>query len=251
MSTNPELILEKYITGEETWNYYIIAEGIVRYVYSGGVFRQPGYPTCLYSFGTSAPRGIDDYLAQMNPQCTELLRNIGCKEGIAWIQCIRDAEGNYYALEMAHRLSADASGDTLEKCLGFNIIDWMLDTALGIRHYADSLPESIRRPYIGAGCVYYLFADHAGQIKEMEGFNRLDPSRFQLEMVKNRGEDVQEYQLMVKITFFARQPEEMCQILRELNETISINDQSGKDLIVRFTDFNAVREGLSEFAKNQ
>ena len=61
-SANPELILERYITGEETWNYYYIAEGVVRYIYSGSVFRPPGYPTFLYSFGTSAAEGVDGYL---------------------------------------------------------------------------------------------------------------------------------------------------------------------------------------------
>ena len=186
----------------------------------------------------------------MSPRYTELLRNIGCKEGIAWIQCIRDGEGSYYAVEMAHRLSADVSGDILEKCLGFNIVDWMLDTALGVRHGANSLPEPVRRPYIGAMCVYCLFADHAGRIKGMEGFDRLDPSRFQLEIVRKQGEDVRQYQMMGKISFFARQMNEICQILQELNETISINDQSGRDMIVRFTHFNTVREGLSGIIQN-
>ena len=237
-SANPNLILERYITGEETWNYYIIAEGNVQYIYSGGVFRQPGYPTFLYSFGTSAPKGIDDYLARMNPQCTALLRDIGCKEG------------NYYALEMAHRMSADVAGDILERCLGFNTVDWMLDTAMGIRHSASDLPEQIRRPFSGAVCVYYLFADHAGHISEMTGIDQLDPSRFQVEAVKRQGDDVRQYEMMVKIAFFAHQPEEMCRMLQELNGKIQINDPSGKDLIVRYTDFDAVREGLAAFAQN-
>ena len=163
-SANQRLILERYVTGEETWNYYFIAEGQVRYVYSGRVFRQPGYPTFLYSFGTSAVGGVDKYLEEINPQCLELLKDIGCKEGMAWIQCIKDAEGNYYALEMAHRMSADAAGDILEKCLGANNVDWMLDTAPGVKHTADTLPQQIERPYVGACCVYYLFADHSGTI---------------------------------------------------------------------------------------
>ena len=44
MSTNPEIILEQYISGKETWNYYVISDGVVQYVYSVSVFRQPGHP---------------------------------------------------------------------------------------------------------------------------------------------------------------------------------------------------------------
>ena len=248
--TNPDIILEQYIAGEETWNYYIAAEGTVHYVYSGGVFRQPGYPTFLYSFGISAPKGIDDFLARMNSRCTEMLRNIGFREGIAWIQCLRDAEGNYYALEMAHRMSSDVSGNILEKCLGFNTVDWMLDTALGVRHCADSLPGPIKRPFVGAMCVYYLFADHKGHIMRMEGFDGLDPSRFQVERIVNEGDDVRQYQLMVKIAFFIPNAGGICQTLRELNGIIRIDDQSGSDLIVRYTNYDAVQKGLAEFAQD-
>ena len=238
-----EIIIERYITGEETWNYYCIAEGSIRYVYSGRVFRQPGYPTFLYSFGTSAVRGLKDYLERMNPQCIQLLRDIGCREGMAWIQCIRDRNGNYYALEMAHRMSADASGDMLERSLGFSNVDWMLDTALGVRHSEEMLPQQITPPYSAAMCVYYLFADHTGKIEKMDGLDKLDPDFFKVETVKNPGEDVDQYRMMVKITFSARKTEEICHILQYLNRSIVILDTYGRDLIVRYTDYEAVKLG--------
>ncbi len=245
--SDSEIIIEQYITGEETWNYYFIAEGNIRYVYSGHVFRQPGYPTFLYSFGTSAVRGINDYLEKMHPQYTRLLRDIGCREGMAWVQCIRDEEGNYYALEMAHRMSADASGDLLERSFGINTVDWMLDTALGIPHSEAMLPEQVTPPYPGITCVYYLFADHAGKIEKMTGLDELDPERFKVEIIKGPGDETDQYKLMVKIPFYASSTEEICDILQYLNRFIIVQDTYGRDLAVRFTDYETVRsyhEGL-------
>lgn len=250
-SSNPELIIERYITGNETWNYYVIAEKSIRYVYSGRVFRQPGYPTFLYSFGTSAVDDIDVYLEVMNPQCVDLLEDIGCRDGMAWIQCIRDQEGNYYALEMAHRMSADTSGDQLEKCLGFNTVDWMLDTALGVRHTADMLPQQMARPYIGAMCVYYMFADHAGRIEKMAGFDQLDPELFQVTAVKRTGDYVEKYNVMVRLTFYVPGTEEMCRKLEYLNQVIDIRDTSGKDLIIHYTDYETVRAAHQGLIKEQ
>ena len=89
-----------------------------------------------------------------------------------------------------------------------------------------------------------------GRIGKMESFDRLDPSRFHWETVRKQGEDVLQYQLMARITFFVRHVEEICQLLREINDHIRINDQSGEDLIVRFTDFDAIRKGLLEFVQN-
>ena len=240
-NADSELIIERYLTGQESWNYYFFAEGTGRYVYSGSVFKQPGYPTYLYSFGTSAVNA-DDYLAQMEPMCSELLREIGCRDGIAWVQCMRDDDGNFYAVEMAHRMSADTSGDMQEKGLGFNPVDWMLDTALGVRHTADMLPVQVAPPYNGATCVYYMFADHAGTIEKMEGLADLDPDCFRVEAIKRPGDYVDQYRIIVKITFFARHTEEMCQMLKQLNQTIKIPDSIGKDLVIRFTDYEAVKQ---------
>lgn len=240
-SKNPRLILERYITGEETWNYYCIAEGTVKYIYSGSAFRQPGYPTFLYSFATGAADGVDDYLAKMNPKCTELLKEIGCRDGIAWIQCIRDEAGNYYALEMGHRLSADASGDMLKKSMQFDSIEWMLDTAFGVRHSVEMMPSQMPRPYIGAQCVYYLFADHAGKIEKVAGLDQIDPDICRLLAIIKPGDVIERYRVMVRIVFFARTSKEMCDTLQYLNHTIKITDTEGKDLIIRFTDYDTVR----------
>ena len=237
-----QIIIERYITGDETWNYYVIAENVVRYVYSGRVFRQPGYPTFLYSFGTSAVGDIEEFQRQMDLQCTELLKDIGCRDGIAWIQCIRDKNGKYYALEMAHRMSADASGALLEKSLGFNIVDWMLDTAFGIKHTQDMLPQPISRPYIGAGCVYYLFADHSGKIMQMDGLDNLDPDFYNVESVKRIGEEIEQYRMIAKIAFHVRSTEEMCSVLDYLNRVIVVNDENSRDLVVRYTDYETVRQ---------
>lgn len=242
--TDPEFILERYVTGEETWNYYCFAEGVGRYVNSGTVFRQPGYPTFLYSVGTSAAGGIDDYLEQMNPQCLELLTAIGCREGMAWIQCIRDDNGNYYALEMAHRLSAETVGNNIEKVLGFNSVDWMLDTALGCKHTVDMLPKQATRPYSGIACVYFLFADHSGKIEKMSGLEKLDPDLFCVEYARKPGDSVDQYRMMVKLAFFAQSTGHMCEVLQYLNDTIEITDTEGRDLIVHFTDYKAVKERL-------
>ncbi len=243
----PEIIIEQYIAGEETLNYYLIAEGNIHYVYSGRALREPGYPTFLYSYATFAVRGIDDYLEKLHPQFLSLLQDIGCREGIAWLQCIRDEEGNYHALEMAHRMSADISGDILERSLGFNNVDWMLDTALGIRHSEEMIPKKVIPPYPAVMCVYFLFADHAGRIEKMTGFNKLDPDRFHVEALNAPGDDIGQYKLMAKVAFFARQTEEIIHIMQYLNQSIVILDTDGRDLVVRYTDYETVRlchEGL-------
>ena len=237
-----EIIIEDYIQGDEMWNYYFIADGIPRYVYSGRVFRQPGYPTYLYSFGTNIVNGLEGYMSQINRPFTELLKDTGCRDGVAWVQTIRDEDGHYYALEMAHRMSADACGRLVKKCLGFNTVDWMLDTALGIKHTEDMIPPAFSPPYSGAVCVYYMFADHDGKIMHMTGLEGLDPDQFLTETVKKTGQEVKQYNLIAKIAYYIRHAGEMCSVLEHLNRTVEITDENGKDMVVRFTDYETVME---------
>ena len=89
----------------------------------------------------------------------QFLREIGCKRGIAWFQFIKDEKSRFYALEMAQRMSADFSDKVIKKVIGVNVIEWMLDIALGKEHTADMIPEPSEPPYKTSHCVYFQFAE--------------------------------------------------------------------------------------------
>ena len=59
---------------------------------------------------------------------------------------------------------------------------------------------------------------------------------------RDTGDAVQQYRLMVKIVFYVRSAKEMCLILQQLNRTIEITDTDGRDMIVRFNDYETVMQ---------
>lgn len=241
-SNSPKILVERYIIGEETWNFYYLAEGESRYIYSGRVFRQPGYPTYLYSFGSSATADTREFGEQMNDKCIAFLKDIGCKNGIAWFQFIKDQEGRYYALEMAQRMSAGTPGRTMKKAVGINAIEWVLETAFGVQHTVEMLPKACLPPFYAAHCVYCQFADREGVIRSLKGYEMLDPQKIQVNIVTHEGSYVEKYRLMVRITFVAKNGQEMCDILREINEKTSILCDSGENMYIRYTDYEHVLE---------
>lgn len=97
-------------TGEESWHFYFLADNAISQIYSCCVFRQSGYPTFLYLIGTFAVTEYHEYNEHFDEKCTAFLKSIGCKNGNAWFQFIKDRNGKYYALEMAQRMSADCIG---------------------------------------------------------------------------------------------------------------------------------------------
>ena len=243
-SESGNILIERYIRGEESWRYYFLADDVIRHVYSGCVFRQPGYPTFLYIIGTCAVTDYYEFKEQVDEKCVAFLNNIGCKNGISWFQFIKDQNGKFYALEMAQRMSADCSGKTMKKAIGVNIIEWMLELAFGKKHTAEMIPEPSKPPYKHAPFVYYQFSDRAGTIASMQGYTDLDSERFQVSLVAHEGDTVQKYKLMVRIVSDASTPAEMCEMIRYINAKTRILDHNNKNMYIQFTDFERIMDSL-------
>jgi len=243
-SESGNILIERYITGEESWHYYFLADDVIRHVYSGCVFRQPGYPTFLYLIGTCAVTDYDEFKEQVDDKCIAFLKNIGCKNGISWFQFIKDKKGKFYALEMAQRMSADCSGIMLKKAIGINIIEWMLDLAFGKKHTAGMIPEPIEPPYKHAPFVYYQFAERTGTIVSMEGYADLDPERFQVSLVAHEGDYIPQYRLMARIVSYSSTPGEMCEMIRYINNNTRILDKTNDNMYIQFTDFDRIVDSL-------
>lgn len=241
-SDNKEILVERYIRGEETWNFYYLAEREIQYVYSGRVFRQPGYPSFLYSFGSSTVEDQNEYKDQFNEKCIALLKDIGCTKGIAWIQFIRDENGHYYALEMAQRMSAGTSGKAMKKAIGVNAIEWMLDLALGNSHTPEMLPKTAEPPFAAAHCVYCQFAEKSGTIVSMQGYNELDSDIYEVSKVVHEGTYAEKYRLLVRITFVAKNGKDMCDRLREINDKSYILNENKENMYIKYTDYDRIIE---------
>ena len=241
-SASRNILIERYITGDESWHYYYLAEGEIRHVYCGRVYRQPGYPTFLYLLGASSVQDSYEYKELLDDKCIAFLRNIGCKRGIAWFQFIRDEKGRYYALEMAERMSADSSGKSIKKAIGVNAIEWMLDIALGNDHTADMIPQSSEPPYKSVHCVYYHFANREGIVKSIQGYDELDKEKYQISMLTHNGDSIHKYQMMVRIVFNAKNGKDLCDNVKYINSKTRILDDNNQNMYVQFTDYNEVME---------
>ena len=241
-SESGNILIERYITGEESWHFYFLADGVIRHIYSGCVFRQPGYPTFLYLVGTFSVAEYHEFRNQFDGKCSAFLKNIGCKNGIAWFQIIKDRNGRYYALEMAQRMSADCAGKAIKKAIGTNNIEWMLDLAFGKKHIAEMIPESVEPPYKCVPYVYYQFADRDGIIASIEGYNDLDPERFQVSLVAHEGDFIPQYRLLARIVFNVSTPGEVCESIRYINAKTRILDRDNDNMYIPFTDFDLLKE---------
>lgn len=143
---------------------------------------------------------------------------------------------------MAQRMSADCAGKALKKSIGVNNIEWMLDLAFGKQHTAEMIPEPAEPPYKCAHYVYYHFAGRDGEITSIQGYNELDPERFQVSLVAHEGDFIPKYRLMARIVFNVNTPEEVCESIRYINAKTRILDIDNNNMYIQFTDFDVLEK---------
>lgn len=250
-STNPRILVEEYLRGTEYCNVYAIAEGEVSLLSIRTGFMQPGYPSNLYSLGTTVACHIDEYLRDSNPGVMKLFRRIGCRDGIAWIQGIRDERGRFCVLEMGYRLSAEMMYDELAGLTGFDAVRWVVELQLGQRHTAAQLPPPQTGAFEGCASAYMLFAARGGTVAQIRGAEQLGGREdIRVELLVRPGDSVKPFQLLGKLTFQSENSKALCATVRHINETLGIFNTDGADMILRFTEFDRVnrtyRAGLRE-----
>jgi len=190
-------------------------------------------------------------MEEINPYVEKVLKEVGCKEGIAWVQVMLDDDGKFYIIEMGYRLPGDMPFMVYPKMFGFDSIKWLTDYSRGIVHRVEDLPKAQSTEYNRCGCGYSLWTNKAGKIASIIGIEEIlkipGVSYYSLHRV---GEKFPEHRPLGVVGVYADSCDEFCKKIDKINKTISILDEDGNDVIIRYTDFEYLKEtykkGLSE-----
>ncbi len=259
VSSNPHVMVEEYVQGEQLHYLYVLAEGEASLLYSLLSFEQPGYPTSLYSVVSTANTHVEDWVRDVSPRVTRVFRRCGCRDGVAFVQAIY-RDGQFHVLEMGHRLSADMSFNKVMGMTGFDALKWMIELQLGVKHTKDQLPLSQTHAFRDCASMYALFAQQEGTVSSIEGedfIRELSASRcdgtdtdpineITWETLVRPGDTVRQHQLLGRMVLHTDNAEELCDILRLVNQRLRIVDTSGRNMYIRYTDFDRVLSAYEE-----
>ena len=243
-SKSNTVIIEKMLRGKEYAAWYIMADGEVALVDFAAMLNQPGYPSNCYSLTTALDDRRDLFLEEINPFFMKALKEMGCKEGLAWIEMMVDEDDNHmYALEMGYRMSGDMMAIPLGKSHNFNIFSWLVDIAMGVKHTKEELTAldiSSRKDSIA--CSYILFSSEGGEITEINGLEKISSiPTVNIDSRLKVGDTIGKHQYLAVITFNAQNYEGICEIISEINRSVSY--KSGEnDIAIRYTDFQTLKQ---------
>ncbi len=243
LTKREEIIVEQMLTGKEFFAYYVLAEGEAAFFTLGVRLSQPGEPRYCYSMNTSMNSFTEKYLEEMDASVKKLLRKIGCREGIACVQCMMDSMENLYAIEMCYSVEASILLEPLAKVFNFDGIAWQLECALGIKHTKEQLLRINKHNFERCANSLILYANKEGIVDELNGFDIISRySNIRMKLYVHLGDVIRKYYPLGIIMFDTDDCEQACRMLDIINETVHIINTSGEDVLIRFSDYDALRK---------
>ncbi len=247
LSKNPKIVVERMLHGREWYSYYALADGEIRQISLNAMEAQPGELKNLYSLTTTVTDYVEQFMSEINPSIEDVLKEVGCREGIAWVQAMLDDDGHFYIIEMGYRLPGDLPFMTYPYVFGFDSIKWIVDYARGKKNTIDMLPESQKHSYKRCGCGYSLWTCKSGIISSILGIEDiLKIPGVSYYPIRKIGNEVNFHKTIGVIGVTAEDCDEFCDKIKKINETISVLDENGEDMIIRYTDFEYLKENYKK-----
>lgn len=246
------IIVERQLCGEEFNVHYALADGEASLLYFTSTHHEPGQASNLYSFKCTTSNHLRQYIDEVNDSVIQVIKRAGCKEGIAWVDIMRDADGSFYLLEMGYRFGGVMTYVPYAQVSGFNTVRWMLDIACGKKHTKADLPEPLNQVYTSMAASYHLFTKRAGVVKEMTGLGEISKmDGVFIDIPKRKGTTVREKAGMGLLGIYGKDVDDMCQKITTINSLLNVTDETDESLIIKFDDIKAIRreyqDGLKDF----
>lgn len=248
MSSKERIICERRLHGPEWCVEYLLAEGEAKPFIFSKEHHQPGEKPCLYSIINTSSNYLKKYMEECDGPVRKVFKEAGFKDGIAWVEIMLDDDGRFYLLECGHRLTSEALYAFYNKITGFNSVRWLIDTALGTPHSKEQIPDIWRLNNTQTSVAYSLFSRKEGNIT-LEGLDQIQAlPNVMIDIPRREKHTVNEYGLIGAIRLYGS-AEEVVAMLKLINEKLIVQDENGEDLLIRFTDYDALVDDFNSGLK--
>ena len=250
--SDKSIIVERMLHGSEYNVHYALADGEASLLYFSSTHHKPGQPSNIYSFKCTTSNHLKQYIDEVDELAKQVIKKMGCREGIAWFDVMRDADGKFYLLEMGYRFGGVMTYIPYEKVSGFNAVKWMLDIACGIKHKVEDLPRPLNQVHKSIAASYHLFAAKDCTINRLYGLDHLaNMSNVFIDIPKRIGSNVRGLASMGLLGIFGEDIEDLCLKLQEINKVLKVEDEVGNEIIIKYDDVKTLQaeyyNGLTSF----
>ncbi len=243
ISDNQQIIVERMLKGTEHNVCYIVADGELKLSSFSELYHHPSQLANIYSFEINASRFLEQYIQEVNESLKKVFQKIGCKEGIVWVDSMRDeTDGKFYILEMGYRFPAALASCAMnEKITGIDPVKWMVECALGVHHKKEDMPGELTGPSKKKLALVHLFSTQSGVIHKIKGLDAIAAmDNVFVDMPKREGGTIREATCIGLISIYGEDCREVCRKIQAVNEAIRVEDEQGNNMIILYDDYDTI-----------
>lgn len=243
VSPSGRILVEEYLTGTEVGVFFFLYEGQLMITATTESMPFVVNGRMNFGFGLHRSQFHEDVIRQERKLLEKITRQMGCRNGVGFVQMIR-RDGVYHYLELGYRLDAIASWTFARRFRGHSTLELMVELALG--HDLKLDLERDADPEDGS-CVsgaYPIWAKE-GTVARIEGLDAVQAMDGVTVFLQNYhvGDTVKGVDNMRQIAFSilieAAGYPEIGQRVAQINRTLRMMDENGKNLLMAYTEFDA------------
>ena len=250
-SKTGQVLIERYMDGPEVTVFWTFQDGN-HYLSALGnrhVKYNQGHDVIPLPVGYTFPSVfLPKYRKEVEENCKRMFRHIGIKNGMMFMQC-KVENSTCYVYDLGFRLTGSLEYKILERVCGYNPLEMMIEFALtgqmGKESVADKAYPQFNTPAFNVSCLCA-----PGMIKDITGIDKVRkfPEVEDVVVAHAPGEIITEQmkgllaQITVRVLGSVTNKNDLFPIMQEINNTIRIIGNDGKNLLLSGIERNDIIE---------
>ena len=249
LKSSPErkVLIEEYITGQHVNMYYTLSKGKAylsamadRYVdYLN--YQSAPVPVLLVHPSSF----LDEYEKSVDPKVKCMFRDLGMKDGVAFVQGFRREDGRFVIYEMGYRLNGGGTYSLINACSGYDQIDMLIRFALtGEMGNEQELQRN--DPHFNKKAIMYVISTEVDPIRSFSGLEKVReisqvtdviPVRFPMEYTNSLGSHSR---IAAYVLFLAKDKGEAAGVLDQIYEAVRMINENGDPMSFPHADLSVL-----------
>src|SRR5699024_4481118 len=246
-----EIIIERFIQGEEATVFYLLNNGKIHLTGIGNrhIKDTQGNVIALPVAYTFPSKKISYYKKYIDPLVKEMFHSLGMKNGMVFMQCMIENE-QWYIYDIGYRLTGTSEYNLLNELQNYNPLEMLIKFAITGNMTDGRIDNKINPIWNKYACNMSILSK-PGKISSINGIEKVKeiPGVIDVVLAHVEGEELPEKakgtlsQITVRVFATAESKETLGQIFNKVNAAIEIKSDTGENLLLDGFNINEVREG--------
>lgn len=239
-SQKKEVLIERYIDGDEVTIFYILQDGEIYLSGMGNRHVKQNQDNVIalpvaYTFPSIY---LDNYVEYTDPKVKKMFKALGMKNGMVFMQCLVE-NGQCIIYDVGYRLTGTLEYKLIEKTCNYNPLEMMIKFAL-TGEKTEPLLHTKATPYWKKYACNVSFLMKPGKIWKINGLEKIKqmPEVVDAVLAHIEGEELPESakgtlkQIMLRVFATADNKDELMSLLENIYHSLEVVSPNGENLLL-------------------